>query len=82
MHVCFMSICVFMCLRMYVCGMCESVCSVCVVCVCGCVWLDLLKVTQLVCESGLSPAPDQGLSKKPQPSSQMLADFPDGQGET
>lgn len=79
---CFMSIHVFMCLCMYVCGMCDSVCSVCVVCVCGCISLDWLKVTQLICESELSPAQTTGLSKKPQPSSQMLADFPDGPGET
>lgn len=54
-----------------------------VLCVCGCVWLDWLKVTQLACESGLSRAQTTGLSKKPQPSSQMLADvLPDGLGET
>ena len=47
------------------------------------VWLDWLKVTQLACESGLSRAQTTGLSKKPQPSSQTLADvLPNGLGET
>ena len=75
-------LCVHVCAHVCVWLVCFCV-QCCVLCVCGCVWLDWLKVTQLACESGLSRAQTTGLSKKPQPSSQMLADvLPDGLGET
>lgn len=77
-------LCLSMCLRVCACVCGSCFCVPCyVLCVCGCVWLDWLKVTQLACESGLSLAQITGLFKKPRPSSQMPADLlPDGPGDT